>query len=88
MLKISPHAKNTSPERMTKETGVVPNFMSAKMPKPSIKKAQNIVFSRPTRSEMKPSSGRVTPFMMLFSDSAKVNAGKVIPSSDTGNVST
>jgi hypothetical protein len=47
MLKISPQAKNTSPESRTNETGVCPNFISAKIPMPSSKNAKNIVSSRP-----------------------------------------
>ena len=44
----------------------------------------NIVFSRPRWSDTQPKNGRVSPFRMRSIDSAKVNAGRVIPISETG----
>lgn len=58
------------------------------LPSPSSTNAANIVRSRPRWSETQPKNGRVTPFMTRSSDSAKVSAGSVRPSAETGTSAT
>ncbi len=57
------------------------------MPTASRPKAISIVFSRPILSDTQPKNGRVTPFRMRSIDSAKVNAGRVMPMRLTGTAS-
>jgi hypothetical protein len=54
------------------------------MPTPSAKKAMNIVFSRPILSDTQPKNGRQSPLSTRSMVSAKVSAGSVKPTSDTG----
>ena len=48
----------------------------------------NIVFSRPIWSDTQPKNGRVRPFSTRSIDSAKVSAGRVMPSRLTGTSAT
>src|SRR5262249_55960955 len=57
------------------------------MPMPSNKKAMNMVFSRPIRSDTQPKNGRDKPLSTSPMDNAKVSAGMVSPNSDTGTLS-
>ena len=54
------------------------------MPTPSMKKAMNIVFSRPIWSETQPKNGRHTPLSTRSIVRAKVSAGSVSPRIETG----
>src|ERR1700745_2927331 len=57
------------------------------MPMPSNAKAMNIAFSRPIRSDSQPNSGRDKPLSTSPMDNAKLSAGMVSPSIDTGTLS-
>src|SRR5262249_36339653 len=57
------------------------------MPMPSNEKAMNIAFSRPIRSDSQPKSGRDKPLSTSPTDNAKLSAGMVSPSIDTGTLS-
>ena len=54
------------------------------MPMPSMKKAMNIVFSRPMWSDTQPKNGRHTPLRTRSIVRAKVSAGRVNPRIETG----
>ena len=57
------------------------------MPTPSNRKAMNMVFSRPRKSETQPKNGRVSPLKTRSIVNANVNAGRVMPIDVTGGVS-
>src|SRR3984957_15194834 len=59
--KISPQPKNTTPESSTKASGSLIVSSQTVIATASSAKAQNIVFSRPMRSETQPKNGRVKP---------------------------
>src|SRR6266852_5011974 len=85
--KISPQAKNTNPDNSTNRIGLSANKSSAQMLMPSIRKAMNIVFSRPIWSDIQPKNGRDTPLSTSPTDSAKLSAGMVSPRIDTATLS-